>query len=52
MSVEELIGYMNEDEVIAEVTPLSVRLKKLELDAGEREGGEEEEEADGCIETE
>mmetsp|Transcript_10936 Transcript_10936/g.19977 ORF Transcript_10936/g.19977 Transcript_10936/m.19977 type:complete len:829 (+) Transcript_10936:147-2633(+) len=36
MSVEELIGYMNEDEVI-EVTPLSVRLRKLELDAGERE---------------
>eukprot|EP00584_Thalassiosira_punctigera_P012889 CAMPEP_0172553290 /NCGR_PEP_ID=MMETSP1067-20121228/49926_1 /TAXON_ID=265564 ORGANISM="Thalassiosira punctigera, Strain Tpunct2005C2" /NCGR_SAMPLE_ID=MMETSP1067 /ASSEMBLY_ACC=CAM_ASM_000444 /LENGTH=828 /DNA_ID=CAMNT_0013341453 /DNA_START=154 /DNA_END=2637 /DNA_ORIENTATION=- len=36
MSVEELIGYMNEDEVI-EVTPKSVRLRKLELDAGVRE---------------
>lgn len=36
MSVEELIGYMNEDEVI-EVTPLSVRLRKLELDSGVRE---------------
>jgi len=36
MSVEELIGYMNEDEVI-EVTPLSVRLRKSELDAGVRE---------------
>ncbi|KAL9178694.1 hypothetical protein ACHAXT_003825 [Thalassiosira profunda] len=35
-SVEELIGYMSEDEVI-EVTPLSVRLRKLELDAGVRE---------------
>ena len=35
-SVEELIGYMAEDEVI-EVTPLSVRLRKLELDAGVRE---------------
>ena len=36
MNVEELIGYMSEDEVI-EVTPLSVRLRKLELDAGVRE---------------
>jgi GTP-binding protein len=36
MNVEELIGYMSEDEVI-EVTPLSVRLRKLELDAGARE---------------
>lgn len=36
MSVEELIGYMSEDEVI-EVTPLSVRLRKSELDAGVRE---------------
>ncbi|KAL7483354.1 hypothetical protein ACHAW6_009004 [Cyclotella cf. meneghiniana] len=36
MSVEELIGYMSEDEVI-EVTPLSVRLRKAELDAGVRE---------------
>jgi len=36
MSVEELIGYMSEDEVI-EVTPQSVRLRKLELDAGVRE---------------
>lgn len=36
MSVEELIGYMSEDEVI-EVTPLSVRLRKLELDSGVRE---------------
>ncbi|KAL3803662.1 hypothetical protein HJC23_003716 [Cyclotella cryptica] len=36
MSVEELIGYMSEDEVI-EVTPQSVRLRKAELDAGVRE---------------
>jgi GTP-binding protein len=36
MSIEELIGYMSEDEVI-EVTPQSVRLRKLELDAGVRE---------------
>merc|ERR1712194_68443 len=36
LSVEELIGYMNEDEVI-EITPLNVRLRKLELDAGVRE---------------
>lgn len=36
MSVEELIGYMAEDEVI-EVTPKSVRLRKLELDSGVRE---------------
>jgi len=36
MNVEELIGYMSEDEVI-EVTPLSVRLRKLELDPGARE---------------
>ena len=36
MSVEELIGCMCEDEVI-EVTPKSVRLRKLELDAGVRE---------------
>ncbi len=36
MNVEELIGYMSDDEVI-EVTPLSVRLRKLELDAGARE---------------
>ena len=35
-SVEELIGYMAEDEVI-EVTPKSVRLRKLLLDSGERE---------------
>jgi len=36
MSIEELIGYMSEDEVI-EVTPQSVRLRKSELDAGVRE---------------
>jgi GTP-binding protein len=36
MNVEELIGYMSEDEVI-EVTPFSVRLRKAELDAGARE---------------
>ncbi|KAL7539793.1 hypothetical protein ACHAXR_009619 [Thalassiosira sp. AJA248-18] len=36
MNVEELIGFMNEDEVI-EVTPLNVRLRKVELDAGVRE---------------
>jgi len=35
-SVEELIGYMNDDEVI-EVTPKSVRLRKLELDSKKRE---------------
>ena len=35
-SIEELIGYMNDDEVI-EVTPQSVRLRKAELDAGVRE---------------
>lgn len=35
MSVEELIGYMSPDEVI-EVTPLSVRLRKAELDPVER----------------
>ena len=35
-SIEELIGYMAEDEVI-EVTPQSVRLRKAELDAGVRE---------------
>lgn len=34
--VEELIGYMDEDEVI-EVTPKDVRLRKYELDAGARE---------------
>ena len=36
MSVEEFIGYMNDDEVI-EVTPISVRLRKTELDSGVRE---------------
>jgi GTP-binding protein len=35
-NVEELIGYMNEDEII-EVTPKSVRLRKAELDAGARQ---------------
>jgi GTP-binding protein len=35
-TVEELIGYMSEDEVI-EVTPKSVRLRKMELDSGARE---------------
>lgn len=35
MTVEELIGYMNDDEII-EVTPKSVRLRKALLDAGER----------------
>ena len=35
LSVEELIGYMSEDEII-EVTPLSVRLRKAELDSGAR----------------
>jgi len=35
-SVEELIGYMSDDEII-EVTPKSVRLRKAELDAGARE---------------
>mmetsp|Transcript_19758 Transcript_19758/g.30484 ORF Transcript_19758/g.30484 Transcript_19758/m.30484 type:complete len:779 (-) Transcript_19758:53-2389(-) len=36
MTVEELIGYMNDDEVI-EVTPQNVRLRKMELDAGARQ---------------
>lgn len=36
MTVEELIGYMNDDEII-EVTPKSVRLRKAELDAGTRQ---------------
>ena len=36
MTVEELIGYMADDEVI-EVTPESVRLRKEELDSGKRE---------------
>mmetsp|Transcript_22939 Transcript_22939/g.33599 ORF Transcript_22939/g.33599 Transcript_22939/m.33599 type:complete len:94 (+) Transcript_22939:1-282(+) len=36
MSIEELIGYMNDDEVL-EVTPKSVRLRKAELDSGARE---------------
>jgi len=35
-SVEELIGYMNDDEVI-EITPKSVRLRKVELDSKVRE---------------
>eukprot|EP00554_Chaetoceros_debilis_P003203 CAMPEP_0194094996 /NCGR_PEP_ID=MMETSP0149-20130528/56362_1 /TAXON_ID=122233 /ORGANISM="Chaetoceros debilis, Strain MM31A-1" /LENGTH=776 /DNA_ID=CAMNT_0038780913 /DNA_START=97 /DNA_END=2424 /DNA_ORIENTATION=- len=36
MSIEELIGYMSDDEVI-EVTPESFRLRKTELDSGARE---------------
>mmetsp|Transcript_13039 Transcript_13039/g.18628 ORF Transcript_13039/g.18628 Transcript_13039/m.18628 type:complete len:264 (+) Transcript_13039:3-794(+) len=36
LTLEELIGYMNEDELI-EVTPLNVRLRKAELDPGVRE---------------
>ena len=35
MTVEELIGFMNDDEII-EVTPKSVRLRKAELDGGAR----------------
>jgi GTP-binding protein len=35
-TIEELIGYMNEDEVL-EVTPKSIRLRKTELDQGARE---------------
>ena len=35
-SIEELIGYMNDDEVL-EVTPKAVRLRKAELDSGARE---------------
>ena len=35
LSVEDLISYMNDDEVI-EVTPKSVRLRKKVLDSGER----------------
>lgn len=36
MNVEELIAYMSPDEMI-EVTPKTVRLRKVLLDAGERE---------------
>ncbi len=36
MTIEELIGYMNDDEVL-EVTPKSIRLRKAELDSGARE---------------
>jgi GTP-binding protein len=36
MALEELIGYMDTDEII-EVTPKSIRLRKKLLDAGERE---------------
>ena len=36
MTLEELISYVGDDEVI-EVTPLSIRLRKEELDAGKRE---------------
>jgi GTP-binding protein len=36
MNVEELIGYMNDDEII-EVTPKSVRLRKAELESGARQ---------------
>ena len=36
MTIEEFIGYMNDDEVL-EITPQSVRLRKSELDAGIRE---------------
>ena len=36
LTVEELIGYMADDEVI-EITPKSVRLRKEELDSGKRE---------------
>jgi len=36
LTVEELIGYMNDDEVV-EVTPKSVRLRKTELDGKARE---------------
>lgn len=36
LSVEELIGYMGEDEMI-EVTPRSIRLRKQVLDSGARE---------------
>lgn len=36
MTVEDLIGYMSNDEVI-EITPKSVRLRKFLLDSGERE---------------
>ena len=32
-TVEELIGYMSDDEII-KVTPVSVRLRKAELDPG------------------
>ena len=36
LSVEDLISYMSDDEVI-EVTPKSVRLRKKVLDAGQRQ---------------
>ena len=35
MTVEELISYMDEDEVL-EVTPTNIRLRKRLLDSGER----------------
>jgi GTP-binding protein len=35
LSVEEVISYMNSDEVL-EVTPKSIRLRKRLLDTGER----------------
>jgi GTP-binding protein len=36
LTVEELIGYMSDDEII-EVTPKNIRLRKAELDSGARE---------------
>jgi GTP-binding protein len=35
MTVEEYIGFMAEDEIL-EITPMSIRLRKAELDAGAR----------------
>ena len=36
MSLEEYMGYMDDDEVI-EVTPTSIRLRKAELDSSVRD---------------
>lgn len=36
MTLEEMIGYMSQDEVI-EVTPNTIRLRKAELDSGARQ---------------
>jgi GTP-binding protein len=35
LSLDQSIGFIAEDELV-EVTPLSIRLRKMELDAGQR----------------